>query len=179
MVAAKQRHLELSTSPKLGDAEAGAFVRIIEMNGLKKGGENGLEKVERTVGHRLKQHSFFPWRVLVPLNVTPRLRGLILLNLVSQQRSSGQAGRGCRRGAAPAAHAHRPAQGMWLGPCGGVAGRHGQAGYTVGPPARPHQQTRMQAPGRRAALPAGRRPCRSAAHSRRLPQQPRRLPRVG
>lgn len=79
-MAAKPRYLDPSHSPKGGDPEAGAFVRIIEMIGS---GENGsVEKVERS-GARLKHQHSFPFRVLVPLvAVSPRLRGLILLNLV-------------------------------------------------------------------------------------------------
>lgn len=64
------------------DPEApGAYVRIIEMAASAKGVEPGLlEKGERAAG-RLRHHSF-PWRVLLPVTVSPRLRGLILLNLV-------------------------------------------------------------------------------------------------
>lgn len=67
------------------DPEApGAYVRIIEMAASAKGVEPGLlEKGERAAG-RLRHHSF-PWRVLLPVTVSPRLRGLILLNLVRAQ----------------------------------------------------------------------------------------------
>jgi len=80
-----------SGSPRVVDAEAGvpsAFIRVIEMSGHTKGVEpqehGSSSKAEhhhaRSVG-RLKQH--FPWRVLLPrLSVSPRLRGLVLLNLV-------------------------------------------------------------------------------------------------
>lgn len=66
------------------DTAPGAYVRIIEMAASAKGVEPGLlEKGERTTG-RLRHHSF-PWRVLLPVTVSPRLRGLILLNLVRTQ----------------------------------------------------------------------------------------------
>jgi hypothetical protein len=69
-------------SDPAGDPEVGALVRIIE---LKSAGENGgLEKATpHASGHRLKHQQQFPWRVMVPLAVSPRLRGLILLNMVS------------------------------------------------------------------------------------------------
>ena len=79
------RHAKNSepTTPRLsgGDPEAGAFVRIIEMK--SSGGGDNAEKGERPL-LRLKQRGVFPWGVLVPLkcSVSPRLRGLILLNLV-------------------------------------------------------------------------------------------------
>lgn len=73
------RHAPKPGSPRAGDPEAGAFVKIIEMvNG--KGGVESTGLLEK-VGPRLKHHSF-PWRVLLPVSMSPRLRGLILLNLV-------------------------------------------------------------------------------------------------
>ena len=82
---ALSRHAPKPSSPKLSnkDPEAGAYVRIIEMAAsAKSGSEAGLlEKGER-LGGRLKHPHSFPWRVLLPVTVSPRLRGLILLNLV-------------------------------------------------------------------------------------------------
>lgn len=64
-----------------------AWVRVIE---LQASGEYGLlpEKQQAAQGRAGKLHrttssqAAFPWRVLVP-RVPPRLRGLLLLNLVS------------------------------------------------------------------------------------------------
>lgn len=95
------RHTPKPSDFNAKDPEApGAYVRIIEMAASAKGVEPGLlEKGERSVG-RLRHHSF-PWRVLLPVTVSPRLRGLILLNLVRT--------RTCRPIAATAAAAQLPA----------------------------------------------------------------------
>lgn len=76
----KPEHGGLS-GPRPADPEAQAYVRIVEMTASGKSGDISLlEKGERPTA-RLKHHSF-PWRVLLPVTVSPRLRGLILLNLV-------------------------------------------------------------------------------------------------
>lgn len=72
--------------PGKGEGELKHYVRIIEMAASAKTSDDAglLEKGERGVP-RLKHHSF-PWRVLLPVSVSPRLRGLILLNLVRHPR---------------------------------------------------------------------------------------------
>ena len=82
----------LSPRHSAGDPEAGAWVRVIEM---KATGADGslLEKGGQARGglRHAPGHAAFPWRCLVPLPVSPRLRGLILLNLVRRRRCQ------CRR----------------------------------------------------------------------------------
>lgn len=77
------KHRVHNDSP-LGDAEAGAgaFVRVIELKGTA---DNGMSEKGALLAavHRSKnsQHSL-PWRLGLLPSVTPRLRGLILLNMV-------------------------------------------------------------------------------------------------
>ena len=58
----------------------------------------GLGAAEKTP-RRPPHSAAFPWRVLVPLNLSPRLRGLILLNLVRGRGTT--APRQCGRGSLP------------------------------------------------------------------------------
>lgn len=61
----------------------GAWVRVIEMKASSADGLQGDKP--GAPPPRLRHpgaHAAFPWRVLVPLPVSPRLRGLLLLNLV-------------------------------------------------------------------------------------------------
>jgi hypothetical protein len=77
------KHRVHNDSP-LGDAEAGAgaFVRVIELKGTA---DNGMSEKGALLAavHRSKnsQHGL-PWRLGLLPSVTPRLRGLILLNMV-------------------------------------------------------------------------------------------------
>lgn len=86
------------------DPEAGAWVRVIELkaSGVMEGlGDKGGQPL------RLRAQSAFPWRVLVPLPISPRLRGLILLNLVSlEQRGSATSSLAGRPPAAAATTGH-------------------------------------------------------------------------
>lgn len=65
----------------------GAWIRVIEMKASSADGLLGDKP--GAPPPRLRHpgaHAAFPWRVLVPLPVSPRLRGLLLLNLVSRRR---------------------------------------------------------------------------------------------
>ena len=77
-------------TPALGDPElagAGAGVRVIELKSSGEDAEKGEKPLLRVAGkHRGPS---FPWSVRVPLNISPRLRGLILLNLVRRRRPPG------------------------------------------------------------------------------------------
>jgi hypothetical protein len=94
--SAKPRYSDSNSPPP----EPSAYVRIIELtNGLKGGTEAvAVEKSQHPTAHRGKHAASFPWRVLSPLHFPPRLRGLVLLNLVS--RGLGQVGLGANNGGA-------------------------------------------------------------------------------
>ncbi len=65
------------------DPEAGAWVKVVPMM-VEVNAHGGSERLDAGPPLRLKPaQSAFPWRVLVPVSVSPRLRGLVLLNLVS------------------------------------------------------------------------------------------------
>lgn len=85
---APRHKLPEQNSPR-GDPElagAGAFVKVIELASSKSTGENADKADKQMLRHSGKHHRSFPWSVRVPLAFSPRLRGLLLLNLVSCRR---------------------------------------------------------------------------------------------
>ena len=100
-MTAQGRHKAHGGAAPVADPEAGAWVKVVPMIQVHA----ASERQDAGPPLRLKPaQSAFPWRVLVPVSVSPRLRGLVLLNLVR----GGPLRAGRQRAAAPAAPRRQP-----------------------------------------------------------------------